>query len=51
MMLEHIGQLEQSELIHNAWLKTIEDGVHTVDIFHKGVSKQVATTTEFTQVE
>ncbi len=33
MMLVHIGQSEIASKIHNAWLKTIEDGVHTADIF------------------
>lgn len=32
LMLLHIGQNKIAELIHNAWLKTIEDGIHTYDI-------------------
>ncbi len=32
MMLHHIGQSETARLIHNAWLRTIEDGQHTRDI-------------------
>ena len=32
-MLEHLGQGATAERIHNAWLKTIEDGIHTKDIF------------------
>lgn len=32
MMLVHIGQAEVAEKIHNAWLKTLEDGVHTGEI-------------------
>lgn len=32
MMLVHIGQPEVATTIHNAWLKTLEDGVHTGDI-------------------
>jgi len=32
MMLVHIGQPETASLIHNAWLKTIEDGIKTYDI-------------------
>ena len=47
MMLVHIGQNEAAERIHNAWLKTIEDGVHTGDIFRDGVSKQRVGTDEF----
>ena len=33
LMLIHIGQNDVAELVHNAWLRTIEDGVHTYDIF------------------
>lgn len=32
MMLVHIDQLDVAERIRNAWLRTIEDGVHTADI-------------------
>ena len=35
-MLVHIGQADVAEKVHNAWLKTIEDGVHTYDIFKEG---------------
>jgi isocitrate dehydrogenase len=31
-MLAHIGQAEVAETIHNAWLRTIEDGIHTHDM-------------------
>jgi len=47
MMMVHIGQPEVAEKVHNAWLKTIEDGVHTYDIFRDGVSKQKVGTKEF----
>lgn len=47
LMLVHVGQAEAAELIHNAWLKTLEDGVHTYDIFNKGVSKVQVGTKEF----
>ena len=47
MMLVHIGQPDIAERVHNAWLKTIEDGVHTYDIFAEGVSKQKVGTKEF----
>ncbi|MCU0648202.1 MAG: NADP-dependent isocitrate dehydrogenase [Gemmatimonadaceae bacterium] len=44
MMLVHIGQGDVAEKIHNAWLTTLEDGVHTGDIFHEKVSEvQVGT--------
>lgn len=32
MMLVHIGQPEAAQKVHNAWLKTIEDGVLTGDM-------------------
>lgn len=47
LMLAHIGQGEIAEKVHNAWLRTIEDGVHTYDIFKDGVSKQKVGTREF----
>jgi len=47
MMLVHIGQPDVATLVHNAWLRTLEDGVHTYDIFLEGVSKQKVGTREF----
>src|SRR2546428_4551219 len=47
MMLVHIGLTNTAERVHNAWLRTIEDGVHTYDIFVEGVSKQQVGTQEF----
>jgi len=47
MMLNHIGQTEIAEKVQNAWLKTLEDGVHTYDIYKEGTSKQKAGTNEF----
>jgi isocitrate dehydrogenase len=32
MMLVHIGQPRIAERIHNAWLRTLEDGIHTADV-------------------
>ena len=49
MMLNHIGQTKVAEKVQNAWLKTIEDGIHTYDIFKEGVSKQKVSTKEFAQ--
>jgi isocitrate dehydrogenase len=49
MMLNHIGQTDIATKAHNAWLRTIEDGVHTYDIFREGVSKQKVGTKEFAQ--
>ncbi len=49
MMLNHIGETAVAEKIQNAWLKTIEDGIHTYDIFKEGTSKQKVGTKEFAQ--
>jgi len=45
----HIGQWEAAERVHNAWLRTIEEGIHTYDIFEEGISKQKVGTKEFSQ--
>ena len=47
LMLVHINQPEVAERVHNAWLRTIEDGVHTYDVFSEGVSKVKVGTREF----
>src|ERR1700681_3154889 len=47
MMLVHIGQTSNAEKVHNAWLRTIEDGIHTYDIYDEGSSKQKVGTKEF----
>lgn len=47
MMLVHIGQADIAEKVHNAWLKTIEDGIHTGDIYREGVSKKKVNCKEF----
>jgi isocitrate dehydrogenase len=46
-MLVHIGQGDIAETIHNAWFKTLEDGIHTGDIYREGQSKKRVGTTEF----
>ncbi|MCK4177899.1 NADP-dependent isocitrate dehydrogenase [Aciditerrimonas ferrireducens] len=46
-MLVHIGQGDVAERVHNAWLRTIEDGVHTYDIFDPEVSKEKVGTSQF----
>ncbi len=43
MMLNHIGQPDVAEWIHNAWLRTLEDGIHTDDIYHSQSSQRVGT--------
>lgn len=47
LMLNHIGQTAVAEKVQNAWLKTIEDGIHTYDIFKEGTSKQKVSTSQF----
>ncbi|MDE3165627.1 MAG: NADP-dependent isocitrate dehydrogenase, partial [Acidobacteriota bacterium] len=47
LMLVHINQPESAALVHNAWLRTIEDGIHTYDIFAEGVSTLKVGTKEF----
>lgn len=47
MMLVHIGQGDVAAKIHNAWLKTIEDGIHTGEIFRTGRSARQVGTKEF----
>ena len=49
MMLNHIGQTKVAEKIQNAWLKTIEDGIHTYDVYKEGVSQEKVGTKEFAQ--
>jgi isocitrate dehydrogenase len=46
-MLVHIGQPDVATRIHNAWLRTIEDGVHTRDIYSAEASTALVGTTDF----
>ena len=48
-MLVHIGQGDVATKVHNAWLKTLEDGIHTYDIYEDGVSTQQVGTSAFAQ--
>jgi len=45
-MLIHINQPESAMLIENAWLTTLEDGIHTGDIY-SSASKRKVNTDEF----
>jgi isocitrate dehydrogenase len=47
LMLVHIGQPDVATLVNNAWLRTLEDGIHTYDIFKPIVSKEKVGTKEF----
>jgi isocitrate dehydrogenase len=52
MMLVHIGQPEVAERVHNAWLRTIEDGIHTYDVAKEGknpYTRQQVGTRQFAQ--
>lgn len=49
MMLTHIGQSGVAEKIQNAWLKTIEDGVHTADVYKENISTRKVGTKEFAE--
>jgi isocitrate dehydrogenase len=48
-MLVHLGKPAVAAKIHNAWLRTIEDGVHTRDIHRDGVSTRKVGTHAFAQ--
>ncbi|NDH60884.1 MAG: NADP-dependent isocitrate dehydrogenase [Alphaproteobacteria bacterium] len=47
MMMQHIGQSSVAEAVHNAWLCTIEDGIHTDDVYKQGVSSELVGTQAF----
>ncbi|KAJ6644951.1 Isocitrate dehydrogenase [NADP], partial [Pseudolycoriella hygida] len=47
MMLVHINQGNIAELIENAWKKTIEEGIHTIDIYDENNSSKKVGTKEF----
>jgi len=49
MLLVHIGQPEVASRVHNAWLKTLEDGIHTADLYHDGLSTQLVGTCDFAE--
>ena len=49
MMLVHINQADVATAVHNAWLRTVEDGIHTYDIYVEGISKQKVGTKEFAE--
>jgi len=47
MMMVHVGHAASAEGIHNAWLRTIEDGIHTGDIYTAEHSHKRVGTREF----
>lgn len=48
MMLDHLDLSDKAALIRNAWLRTIEDGIHTADIYRDGFSIRKVGTSDFT---
>lgn len=46
-LLVHVGQAEVAERIANAWLRTLEDGVHTGDVYRAGTSRERVGTESF----
>ncbi len=49
MMLVHLGQADIANKIRNALFKTIEDGLHTPDIYNEKTSQKKLGTKEFAQ--
>ncbi|MES2619101.1 MAG: NADP-dependent isocitrate dehydrogenase [Bacteroidota bacterium] len=49
MMLVQLGKAPIAEKIQNALLKTLEDGIHTGDIYKEGLSKQKVGTKAFAE--
>ena len=46
-MLYHLGFTTEATRIQNAWLKSLEDGFHTADVYNDALSKQLVGTSEF----
>lgn len=49
MMLAHIGQGTVASRVHNALLKTIEDGIATKDFYNQSKSSKLVNTHDFAQ--
>ncbi|MEM0927464.1 MAG: NADP-dependent isocitrate dehydrogenase, partial [Planctomycetota bacterium] len=46
-MLVHLGLADYAEKVKNAWLCTIEDGIHTPDVYRESISKREVGTADF----
>jgi isocitrate dehydrogenase len=46
-MLRHLGQGAAAARVENAWARTIEDGLHTPDLFAQGRSRRRVSTLSF----
>lgn len=49
MMLVHLGLPDLASIIQNSWLKTLEEGIFTPDIFNPAFAKEPVTTSRFAQ--
>ena len=47
LMLTHLGQVEVAERVQNAWLRTLEDGLHTYDIATPDFTREIVSTSAF----
>jgi len=47
MLLSHVGKTEIADTIKNAWLKTLEDGYHTADVYQEEITREIVSTGEF----
>jgi isocitrate dehydrogenase len=47
-MLVHLGEARMAETIKNAWLCTLESGIHTADVYRPRLSKREVGTEDFT---
>jgi len=47
MMLDHLNYDRIAERVENAWLATLEAGIHTADVYREETSTQKVTTAEF----
>jgi isocitrate dehydrogenase len=48
-MLVHLGAADTATTIKNAWLATIESGLHTADVYRDGISREEVGTERFAQ--
>ncbi|MFP4149050.1 MAG: NADP-dependent isocitrate dehydrogenase [Nitriliruptoraceae bacterium] len=48
-LLVHVGQAEAAQRIKNAWLATLESGVHTADLYREGLSQTEVGTQAFAE--
>tara|TARA_B100001123_G_scaffold445198_1_gene596124 strand:- start:6476 stop:7918 length:1443 start_codon:yes stop_codon:yes gene_type:complete len=49
MMMVYVKQVDIASSIHNAWLRTIEDGIHTYDVYTEKHSTKKVGTKEFSE--